>query len=227
MARSGSVEDGAQPISFLHIGKTGGTQIEKIIKRINELKGPVRIVKHAHDVDLRDVPFERPYFFGIRDPASRFKSGFYSRKRMGRPAYNYPWTPYEETAFTAFEHANELAEALSADGETGRKAFAAMKSIQHTSMNQVDWFSTCGDIFAVRPPLGIIRQENFDGDLAALLAEIGVSADDVVDRQEGRAHRNSYDGIPPLSELAQRNLRAWYHQDYEFYRHCVSWIEQR
>lgn len=213
-------------MSFLHIGKTGGTQIEKVIKRINELNGPVRIIKHSHDVNLRDIPFDQPYFFGIRDPASRFKSGFYSRKRMGRPAYDYPWTPYEETAFTAFGHANDLAEALSATGLIGRKAFAAMKSIQHTSMNQVDWFSTCGDIFEVRPPIGIIRQENFDSDLKSVLAALDVAENAVVDTGEGRAHRNSYDGIPPLSELALANLRAWYHQDYEFYRHCVSWIER-
>lgn len=219
--------DGKQSISFLHIGKTGGTQIEKIIGRINELDGPVRILKHSHDVILRNIPFDQPYFFGIRDPASRFKSGFYSRKRMGRPAYDVPWSRYEANAFAEFEHANDLAEALTAPGDLGRRAFAAIKSIKHTGMDQVDWFVHCGEIFEVRPPLAIIRQENFDDDLATVLAAIGVAAEDVVDREPGRAHRNSYEGIPPLSELALRNLRAWYHQDYEFYRHCVSWIEQR
>jgi len=74
-------------IHFLHIGKCAGTQILSITKQVNAKTSGRKIRKHGHDVFLRHLPEEADFFFSIRDPTSRFRSGFYSRKRKGPPRH--------------------------------------------------------------------------------------------------------------------------------------------
>ena len=223
-----STPERGQKIHFLHIGKNAGTQVKLISNQINALVGHQVIVKHPHDVFLKDLPLGDAYFFSIRNPVSRFRSGFYSRKRKGRPRFNSEWTPHEQLAFSEFEHANDLAENLFQPGEKGRQATAAMKSISHASQNQSDWFSGHGNFLRVRPPIWIIRQENFEADLRKLISlafpgfdesVIHISADDV------SSHKNDYSNVPALSARAKENLTAWYAQDVEFFDMCSEWIE--
>ncbi|WP_371158417.1 hypothetical protein [Jannaschia sp. 2305UL9-9] len=159
---------------------------------------------------------------------SRFKSGFYSRKRKGQPRIYSEWSAHDEIAFSEFEHANDLAESLFEPGERGRKAWAAMKSIRHTSQNQSDWFSCHGNFLRVRPPIWIVRQEHFDADLRDLVALIFADTDlpkiDLGD-DDGSAHRNDYTSTPSLSETAKANLSTWYAQDIGFYDMCTAWLE--
>lgn len=212
-------------VYFLHIGKTAGTQIAGLTDQINATNPEWRVVPLAHGRRLRGLPEGAPYFFSIRRPESRFRSAFYSRKRKGQPRNLIEWTADERRAFERFEHATDLAEALFCDGAAGRQAFFAMKSISHTSANQVDWFDKSGYFLERRPPLWIVRQEAFDADLAQLLRRLGHTAPIEVARDPLKAHANDYAGIPPLSEAARANLRTWYAQDYEFYRLCCDWLE--
>ena len=131
-------------IQFLHIGKCAGSQMGSIIKQINKMSGRHEIAKNDHDTLLRDIPKDARYFFSIRNPISRFYSGFCSRKRKGQPRRYSEWTVFDEFAFTEFEEANDLAEALFSGGALERKAAAAIKSIRHTAQNQFDWFYCCG-----------------------------------------------------------------------------------
>lgn len=217
-----------QTIHFLHIGKNAGTQVNNIAKQINDLSQTRSVKKRHHDVFLKDLPSEADYFFSVRNPISRFSSGFYSRKRKGQPRIYSEWTPYDELSFSEFEHANDLAESLFEPGDEGRKAWAAMKSIRHTSQNQCDWFYCCGNFLRLRPPIWVIRQEKFEEDIKTFISkafpeldisDINFGADDV------KSHRNDYTDIPPLSEKAKHNLRIWYTQDFAFYDMCNAWIE--
>ena len=221
--------DRRQAVYFLHIGKTAGTQIAAdgsgIAQQINRTNRTWRVIPCPHGRKLRSLPAEAPYFFSIRRPETRFRSAFYSRKRKGRPRNDIDWSADERIAFERFEHANDLAEALFRDDEAGRQAFFAMKSISHTSANQVDWFDQSGYFLERRPPLWIIRQEAFDADLAVLLDRLGHDAPVEVAQDPLARHANDYRGIPPLSEAALGNLRTWYAQDYAFYRLCSDWIE--
>lgn len=215
-------------IHFLHIGKCAGTQIRNISEQLLALKAERRIVKHSHDVFLKDLPRQAEYFFSIREPISRFRSGFYSRKRKGAPRLHREWTQYERPAFADFEHANDLAESLFAEGERGLKAWAAMKSIRHTAQNQADWFFWYGTFLDVRPPVWIIRQERFDEDLEVFLRRAKLESHGAsleLARDSLEAHANDYSGLPPLSERAKDNLRRWYAQDIEFYRMCDTWLD--
>jgi len=223
----GAQTDQREPIHFLHIGKCAGTQIKNAAEIINAQSADLRIIKHGHDTYLDDIPTDERYFFAIRDPISRFRSGFYSRLRRGQPLHDYAWSSGEAAAFARFEHANALAEALFADGETGRHAFMAMKSIRHAAQNQVDWFARFGDIFVSRPPIWVLRQEHFSDDLAVLSARIGVDLRQVVEergRDSSARHANDYAGVPAFSPEAKANLARWYAQDIAFYGLCEWWI---
>ena len=215
-------------IHFLHIGKNAGSQVMSIANQFNDLSRRRTILKRKHDIFLKDIPSDDDYFFSIRDPISRVRSGFYSRKRKGQPRIYSEWSAYDELAFSEFEHANDLAECLFGNGETGARAWAAMKSIRHTAQNQSDWFYCCGNFLRVRPPIFIIRQESFDRDISAF---IGTADPDVeisrirLSSNAVESHRNDYSGVPPLSPRAIENLRSWYAQDFSFCKLCNDWIE--
>ncbi len=217
---------GSRDISFLHIGKTGGTQVRHITNQLAD-EG-VRVIKQAHNVDISMIPHGSRYFFSIRNPASRFKSGFYSRKRMGLPKYRVEWNFHERMAFEEFPHANDLAESLFLEGEVGRRARAAIKSIQHTGKQQIDWF-TSRAFLELNPPITIIRQEHFESDMQRFLRLVGIdqSIKNFITNDPVKAHRNSYDEVPDLSDLAMSNLADWYIQDYCFYETCEFWLRKQ
>jgi len=95
-------------IHFLHIGKTGGSAIRSAIQRKSFLSGDMlfsssaMVLTHGHNFRLKDVPKGEYAFFVVREPISRFVSGFYSRLRKGYPKNNNPWSKEEEWAFTLF-----------------------------------------------------------------------------------------------------------------------------
>jgi hypothetical protein len=226
--RAGGGGRASDAIHFLHIGKNAGTQIKNIAKQVNAMSPSRQVVKRRHDVFLRNLPEGADYFFSIRDPISRFKSGFYTRKRKGQPRLYSEWTDDDALAFAEFDHANELAESLFAPGETGHRAWAAMKSIRHTAQDQSDWFYTRGNFLRTRPPIWIVRQEAFEADMRTFLARAGLGVDaEAIDfvGDAVSAHRGDYAGIPPLSERARENLRVWYAQDLAFVAACTAWIE--
>jgi hypothetical protein len=66
---------------FLHVGKNAGTQILHLASQLQN--NGIVINKMPHRGRLMDISGNDRYFFSIRDPISRFKSGFYSRKRKG------------------------------------------------------------------------------------------------------------------------------------------------
>ncbi|MCB2048168.1 MAG: hypothetical protein KDE32_08060 [Novosphingobium sp.] len=207
-------------IHFLHIGKAAGTQIKTLAEQV-----PGKIIVHGHDKSLRDLPLSARYFFSIRDPVSRFYSGFYSRKRKGQPTYNIEWNACEAAAFRDFEHANDLAEALFETGKTAASATQAIISIRHTGQNLTSWFLQQGNILEVRPPVWIIRQENFAQDFKAFLRQAGLEDAGVV--PVGKRHANDYADDPPLSPKAIANLERWYAQDYAFHAVCEEWLREQ
>ncbi len=211
-------------VYFLHIGKAAGSQVKQMMAQVNHQGGNVHMKAQSHDVMLADLPEPSDYFFSIRDPISRFRSGFYSRKRRGRPLNDIAWTPHEETAFANFEHAADLAEALFAPGEQGMKAAAAMKSIRHTAQDQIDWFALAGDIFTVRPPVWVLRQEHLEADLKVLVDRLGLDFTPEPRRDAKGAHANDYSGIPELTETGIANLKRWYAQDFAFYEAVETWM---
>ena len=212
-------------IAFLHIGKNAGIQVMNVAVKLKDYG--VNIHRLGHKVKLSQLPNDAKYFFSVRKPESRFLSGFYSRKRKGQPRMYREWSEHEAVAFSLFEHANDLAENLFSEGDIGKKARMAIKSISHTGMQQVDWFQRCAFIDQ-QPPLTIIRQENFVSDMQRLLNLLNIDVDvtSMITKDKITAHRNDYKETPPLSDVALKNLREWYIQDCYFYEMCEDFLQR-
>lgn len=225
VSRSKRINHNSNDIAFLHIGKNAGTQVMHIARQLKQYG--VHIKKYGHEVKLNNLPTNTKYFFSIRDPAKRFMSGFYSRKRKGQPRIYSEWSLHEKIAFERFEHANDLAENLFEEGKKGVSARQAIKSIIHTGMQQIDWFQRCAYL-EIRPPLTIIRQEHFKQDIQRLLdlLDVELELSGLLTEDKVSAHKNNYNDIPSLSEKAIANLEKWYIQDYMFYKMCEAWLEE-
>ncbi|MBS1303046.1 hypothetical protein [Loktanella sp. SALINAS62] len=223
-------------VVFLHIGKTAGSHITRLSRQVKDLSG-VSISTAPHQVRLMDIPNDKPYFFSIRNPISRFKSGFYSRKRRGsqlapegwNPVKGPGWTPSEKILFSEFEHANDLAENLYSDGIRGVRAMYAITSSDHIGRHQIDWFFKRGYFLDENPPIWIIRQEHFDTDYTTFIrkAKLQVEYESLKENLVAeRIHASDYSDSPDFSDLAIKNLSRWYSRDFIFYDICVAWMQK-
>ena len=218
---------GHRLVYFLHIGKAAGSQVKQMMGQVNREQSALEMKALSHDVTLAELPEPSDYFFSIRDPITRFRSGFYSRKRKGRPRNDIEWSPHEASAFADFEHAAELAEALFEPGMYGMRAVAAMKAIRHTAQDQIDWFALAGDIFTTRPPVWVLRQEHLETDLEILLSRLGLEMRPELRRDSEGAHANDYSDVPELTAKGRSNLRRWYAQDFAFYDAVETWMDDK
>ncbi|MCF8469558.1 MAG: sulfotransferase family protein [Parvibaculum sp.] len=220
--------DPRQRVHFLHIGKTGGCTLGDALNLLNKKPGlPVKFQQHDHHIKLQNLPRQCSYFFAVRSPVSRFSSGFYSRKRKGQPRGYAEWRPSERKAFARFEHANDLAESLFAEGSLGLEATEAMLSITHVKDFQSGWIDDAARLFSDRKPVFILKQESLASDFAHLLGllnveeEVNLTSDPVV------AHVNDYTDKPPLSAKAIENLKIWYAADMAFIKLTDLWREEK
>lgn len=218
--------DESERIHYLHIGKTAGNQIKFRCAQIEQHNPQLRFVMHSHAMTLRKIRDNQRYFFSIRQPLSRFTSAFYERKRQGRDGGN-TWSADEALAFARYPHAVDLAEAIFDEGESGRTARAAMHSIGHLRKLHHEWFFPYGYFLEHRPPIWILRQENFEHDFARFVQELGVSPMQFQEADPALAKSTSYDKIPALTAKAKRNLSKWYEVDIRFYDDVSWWLDNR
>ncbi len=124
---------------LLHIGKTGGTAIKTALEHRPQ-GAHYTLAVHPHRFTLADVPASEYAVFFLRDPMSRFISGFHSRKRQGAPRYHFPWSPEEAMAFGRFDTPNDLALSLSSpDPDVRLAAMDGMRSIKHVRDGFAHW----------------------------------------------------------------------------------------
>jgi hypothetical protein len=197
---------------FLHLPKTGGTAIRAALVG-QELSGSYRLHLAYHGLTFDEVPRGEKVFFAVRDPASRFVSGFYSRQRKGQPRYLIEWTEAEAAVFERFSTPNDLAEALSDPRqETADAARAAMSAVRHFHL-QSHWVRPAAAVERSDDILASLSQSRLDADFAALCAVLQVSAS--LPHDDVAAHRNPAAVDRRLSDRATANLRDWYAEDYE------------
>lgn len=208
---------------FLHIGKTGGTAIKAVLGA-HSVTDRYAVVLHNHAVALWDVPTGDAAFFVLRNPISRFVSGFYSRQRQGLPAYYSPWTPAEAAAFSAFSTANELALALTAPSESERRrAEDAMKAIRHIRNPYGQWLGSEQYLMSRAEDIIFVgQQESLTIDFERLKATLGLPGTARLPADDGRAHRNPPHLDRSLEPAAVSNLRRWYARDFALLDLIVS-----
>jgi hypothetical protein len=207
-------------IHLLHVRKTGGTVLWHGLAA-HARTDRYSIVHHPHATLLRHVPPGELAVFILRDPITRFVSGFYCRQREGRPRYDSPWKAGERLAFAQFASPNELARSLSSPRRAEREAaWAAMGTIQHLS-STLTWLeseeylrSRLGDLFYIG------FQKTLNEDFERLKEKLGLPAELTLTDDEIEAHRNPAHLDYHLDERAVANLRAWYEADQRILDYC-------
>jgi len=221
-------------LQFLHVGKAAGNSIKFAFDKAGNSPdsppppaeagandGRRRLIRAwGHKYKLDYFAPEAAYVVNLREPVSRFFSGFYSRKRMGRPKKDVPHSFFEAIAFRAFPHANELAEALSDRSFLKRlKAVFAMTTITHVGDPLTSWFSLAR--VQSRPPVAVLVTERLEPSMQALARKLG-QPDFEMPADKVESHANTYSDTPPLSETARQNLAQWYAEDDRIYRYLTA-----
>ncbi|MEM7453548.1 MAG: sulfotransferase family 2 domain-containing protein [Planctomycetota bacterium] len=214
---------GKPPLHFLHIGKTGGTAIRHALKD-DEATGQFQLVMHSHPTTLSDIPRGEGVVFFLRDPVSRFVSGFWSRFRKGRPRYHVPWNKMEEQAFSRFQTPLELAEALGSEASDERTAAeAAMNGINHVRFRYSAWLGSVEQLeMRLEDVFFVGFQESLATDFRLLIPRLGVSDSLTLPGDGNAAHKTPAHLKQALSETAAANLRRWYSDDYELLEYCKT-----
>jgi Sulfotransferase family len=211
-------------VHLLHIGKTGGTAIKHAIGQSSNVTASHVVLCHEHGTVLRDIPVGDKVMFFLRDPVSRFVSGFYSRQRQGKPRYHSPWNPAEEDAYARFQTPEALGQALSSpDDEERIAAENAMNGIQHISESCWKWLGTPDELEArASDILYVGRQETLDSDFERLKAILNLPPHAKLPTDSIDAHRNPTSVDRKLSKFADDNLRKWYSADYDLIEMCAK-----
>lgn len=206
-----------QTVHFLHICKTGGTAV-KFALRNHHISDNYYVIVHGHDFTMQDVPEGEKMFFFVREPIDRFVSSFYSRKRMGMPRYNNPWSNAEKEAFELFDTPNSLANALSSkDINIRNQAVKAMKSIDNVKTSYWDWFENEKYFLSRNKDMIFIgNQKYLNRDWARLKKILKLPKNAKLPQDDLNAHKNPQNIDKNLDIEAKNNLREWYRKDYEF-----------
>lgn len=204
---------------FLHIGKTGGTAVQKALEP-HLVVGKYEIILHPHQTTLADVPVGEAVLFVLRHPTTRFVSGFNDRMRRGLPSYYYTWSQDEAEALACFRTANELAEALSDPDDLWRQwAQRAMHAIQHVRESFWYWLHDPAYFAARKDDVIFVGfQETLTADFRRLLSvleldeRITLPTDEVSANLSVSSHCDSF-----LSKIGRQNILAHYAEDVVFY----------
>lgn len=222
-----------RPVHFLHVGKTGGTAIKYAIERAGQSAAqgaarPWTVHLHRHGVTLRDVPEGEKFFFFVRDPLSRFVSGFYSRQRKGRPRYPGQWSRQEREAFDRFPTPDRLASALSSANEEERaSAKAAMTDISHVRDSYWRWFENEDYFLSRLDDLFFIGfQKTLSGDFEILKSRLRLPGGLMLPSDDVQSHANPRDLDRRLTDVSVANLRRWYAADFAFLKLCERVIRE-
>lgn len=206
-------------INFLHIGKTGGSAVKFAL---NQWGNP-QLKLHGHATNMAGIPEKEKIFFFLRDPISRFISGFYSRQRKGQPRYYSEHSPLESKVFATFKTPNELTLALiNSNLDNHELAKQAMLSIEHFS-HLHKWFISL-DYFKSRLDdvlfIGFQSQLNLDFDRLKIILKAPEHICLPVDEVD--AHRNPAGLDYRFDKVASDGLLQWYADDYEFLKFCEN-----
>ncbi len=207
-------------IHFLHIGKTGGTAIKSILQNYLETD-QYYIILHHHNISLKDIPKGEYVIFFLRDPISRFISGFYSRQRKGQPRYYFEWSNEEKEIFETFLLPNQLAISLADKNSKNYKlSLRAMKNIQHFRTYK-NWYSSLEYFNSrINDILFIGFQESLDNDFIRLKQILNIHESVKLPIDEITAHKNPKNIDKYIDKKGILKLKQWYHDDFEFILRC-------
>jgi hypothetical protein len=216
-------------LCMIHIGKTGGTALKTVLHAYNARRDsdPIELFRHEMTLPrlVAESSFSKAIFF-VRDPLSRFVSGFNSRLRGDPRKKKANWSPEERFAFSRFTTPNDLAEALSSP--TKRKdAERAMRGIQHVREPLSYYLGSTGFLERNKDRIFFIgRQETFDDDVVCLKRMLGVEPEILPPSGREDANRTPPTMSTELSKRAIGNIKPWYEEDYPILEWCLEHREK-
>lgn len=211
------------PVHFIQISKAGGSALRHAIRASRlaaggELLSPWGPVwGHDHRFLFSDVGSDEMAIIPLRDPVSRFVSGFFSRQRQGAPRHFKEWTRRERRSFQWFSTPQALADALAEpSGELREHAEFAMRSLGHVRYPMIHWTGKAGDVRKrIENVLYFARQETLDADWEVIKELLDLPRDQMLPRDPTIAHRTTHEDDREISPKGMRALRDWYADDYE------------
>jgi len=207
-------------VYFLHIGKSGGTALgNKFQNEINP-KSELKFVPFGHNVKLYHLDKKQKYIFSVRDPISRYHSGFYSRLRKGMPRIKKEHDFFEKISFFFYKDSNSLAEDLySSNPMKVLLARFSMCSIIHLNEPISSWFSY--EELQKHPPEFLFDQKNLDKDYKKFCQVFNLTYSKL-GKGKVVSHKNDYTGKPELSKLAKQNLKRYFEKDILLYEKILK-----
>lgn len=207
---------------LLHIGKTGGTSLGTLVRKLKVQDADLQISKLGHRWTLEAVAKKRPNTkigFVVREPASRFVSSFNSRLRSGRPSHERHWRTSEAIVYAFFPTANDLAEALCSDDERMKSAAQyAMQSIGHLSRGYEFHLGGIGVLKRLNKRIYCVCDiDDLNDRVFEFFAPLGFDEADIKGQFE---HKHKGNSTSPLSDLAVNNLRTVWAKEFEIYDYC-------
>jgi hypothetical protein len=196
------------PVHFLHIRKTGGMALKAALGPLAAERG-LRLAEHG--TALPKIPKGERVVFVVRDPVSRFVSGFNSRLRQGRPLFDRPWNEAEARAFARFRTPDALAQALHADAPEARDA---MRGIRHVNQPLSDWLVS--DAYLRERLADIVwvgRTETLEHDLEEIKRRLDLPQTLELPQDDVSAHRTPQGMDVALSDAGRAAIARWYEAD--------------
>lgn len=212
-------------VHLIHIGKTGGTAVKRAVRRVAGRKTHLtphgELALHRHAFGLMDIERADFALFCVRDPLTRYLSGFYSRLRKGQPRYYFEWTDDERVAFEAFPTPQLLATGLaSRDEDVRAAAVQAMRRVRH--LRPMKRWLTSPEFLEenLSRIVYIARQETLNADWPQMRAVLGLPEHIDLPTDSVRAHRHDPDEDWHLDETARAALLEWYAMDVRLLDYC-------
>ena len=224
-------------LSFIHIGKSGGTSIinhflsNKVLLKEYHLKRPIWKPDHW-------------YFTWVRHPLKRFVSSFNYAKAItefpvedvrGKPitlentiapakiqslmTNGFAFNPTYDGLIASFETANELAEALDSSSEELReRAQRLMTDPTEHIFKGLGWYTGNGAFFEAfsKQILCVGRLEHMEDDYRTFIEKVSNVGASPVGKTPGRMREGSKALTTELSPRAVRNLHTFY-RDTDFH----------